>query len=122
VTFSPVQLVIDNEIAAYVRRAIRCPIEVTPETLAVDLVHQVGPGGNFLNEMHTAEHFRDELHLSPLFPAQAWDSVQQRRAAFDTADRAAHIARDLWHPPGEPVLRDDQVRAIDAVVRRSQAG
>ena len=122
VTFSPVQLVIDNEIAAYVRRAIRCPIEVTPETLAVDLVHQVGPGGNFLNEMHTAEHFRDELHLSPLFPAQAWDSVQQRRDAFDTADRAAHIARDLWHPPGEPVLSDDQVRAVDAVVRRSQAG
>jgi trimethylamine--corrinoid protein Co-methyltransferase len=121
VTFSPVQLVIDNELAAYVRRAIRCPIDVTPETLAVDLVHQVGPGGSFLNETHTAEHFRGELHLSPLFPAQAWDTVQQRRAVFDTADRAAQIARELWRPPDAPVLTDDQVRAIDAVVQRSQA-
>jgi trimethylamine--corrinoid protein Co-methyltransferase len=122
VTFSPAQLVIDNEIAAYVRRAVRCPIEVNPETLAVEVVQKVGPGGNFLNEMHTAAHFRDELHLSPLFPAVAWDSAQQRRTAFDTAERAAQIARELWHPPSEPVLTDDQLRAIDAVVRRSQAG
>ncbi len=121
VTFSPVQLVIDNELAAYVRRAIRCPIEVSPETLAVDVVHQVGPGGSFLNEMHTAEHFRGELHLSPLFQAQAWDTVQQRRATFDTADRAAQIARELWRPPDRPVLTDDQLRAVDAVVKRSQA-
>jgi trimethylamine--corrinoid protein Co-methyltransferase len=121
VTFSPVQLVIDNELAAYVRRAIRCPIEVTPETLAVDLVDKVGPGGSFLNEMHTAEHFRGELHLSPLFQAHAWDTVQQRRAAFDTADRAAQIARELWRPPGESVLSEDQLLALDAVVDRSQA-
>ena len=115
-----VQLVIDNELAAYVRRAIRCPIEVSPETLAVEVVHQVGPGGSFLNEAHTAKHFRDELHLSPLFQAQAWDTVQQRRAAFDTATRATQIARVLWHPADEPVLTDDQLRAIDAVVRSSQ--
>ncbi len=122
VTFSPVQLVIDNEIASYVRRAIRSPIEITPETLAVDLIHVVGPGGNFLNAMHTAEHFRGELHLSPLFPARAWDSIQRNRAAFDTAERAAQIARELWRPACEPVLTDDQVRALDDVVRRSQAG
>jgi trimethylamine---corrinoid protein Co-methyltransferase len=121
VTFSPVQLVIDNELAAYVRRAIRCPIEVSPETLAVEVVHQVGPGGSFLSEMHTAEHFRDELLLSPLFPAQAWDTVQQRRAVFDTVDRAAQIARELWHPPDAPVLSDGQIRAVEGVVRRAQA-
>ena len=121
VTFSPVQLVIDNEIAAYVRRAVRCPIEVSPETLAVEVIHKVGPGGNFLNEMHTAAHFRDELHLSPLFPAMAWDSVQRRRNAFDTAEKAAEIAREFWRPPDEPVLTDDRLRALDAVVRRSQA-
>jgi len=121
VTFSPVQLVIDNELAAYVRRAIRCPIEVSPETLAVEVVHQVGPGGSFLNETHTAEHFRGELHLSPLFQAQAWDTVQQRRAVFDTAHRAAQIARELWHPPDAPVLSDDQIRAVEAVVHRAQA-
>jgi hypothetical protein len=67
------------------------------------------------------EHFRDELHLSPLFQAQAWDTVQQRRAAFDTATRAAQIARELWHPPDAPVLTDDQLRALEAVVHRAQA-
>ena len=72
VTFSPVQLVIDNELARYARRAIRQPIEVSDETIPLDLIDAVGPGGSFLGEMHTAERFRDELFLSPLFAAQPW--------------------------------------------------
>jgi trimethylamine--corrinoid protein Co-methyltransferase len=105
------------------RAHVRFHEQLTPCRVcrAVDVVDQVGPGGNFLNEIHTAAHFRDELHLSPLFPAQAWDSVQQRRGAFDTADRAAQIALELWRPPREPVLTDDQLRALDLVVQRSLA-
>ena len=122
VTFSPVQLVIDNEMASYVRRAVRSPIEVTPETLAVDLVDQIGPGGNFLNEMHTAERFRDEMHLSPLFPAQTWEAARAHPQAFDTVPRAAAIARELWREPEAPVLSDAQVKAIDAIVRRATNG
>ncbi len=119
VTFSPVQLVIDNEIASYIRRAVRSPIEVSPETLAVDLIHSVGPGGNFLNEMHTAERFRHELHLSPLFPAQAWDAARANAANFDTVPKATAIARELWREPEAPVLSDDQIREIDKIVARA---
>lgn len=120
VTFSPVQLVIDNEIAGYVRRAIREPIQVDEESLAVDLIHSVGPGGNFLNEMHTAERFRDELLLSPLFPAQAWDSAHAAAGQFDTVPKATQIAQDLWRLPEKPVLTDEQVKAVDEVVARAE--
>ena len=41
VTFSPLQLVIDNEIARYVRHAIR-GIEVNEETLALDVIEAGG--------------------------------------------------------------------------------
>ena len=44
VTFSPLQLVIDNELACYVRRAIRTPWVIDDETLATDLIDAVGPG------------------------------------------------------------------------------
>jgi trimethylamine--corrinoid protein Co-methyltransferase len=33
-------------------------IEVTPETLALETIDQVGPGGSYLGEKHTVRHFR----------------------------------------------------------------
>jgi trimethylamine---corrinoid protein Co-methyltransferase len=120
-TFSPVQLVIDSEIVRFVRRSVCKPFEVNKDTLATDVVSTVGHGGNFLAETHTAERFRDELLLSPLFCTQTWEGAHAHQTQFDTAAKASQMARELWHPPEAPVLSDDQVRAIDAVVRRAAA-
>ena len=37
-------------------------IEVTDETLAVSLIENVGPGGNFLAEAHTVMNMMDEFY------------------------------------------------------------
>jgi len=39
-------------------RASTQEIEVNDETLVLDLIHKVGPGGHFLAEDHTLEDFR----------------------------------------------------------------
>lgn len=119
VTFSPVQLVIDNELARYVRRAIRAPWVVDHETLATDVVEAVCPGGNFLAEPHTLEHFREELYLSPLFAVRPWAEAQRRPQEYDQTQKARQLAADWWRKPAEPVLRDDQIRAIDRIVERA---
>jgi trimethylamine--corrinoid protein Co-methyltransferase len=33
-------------------------MEVSPETLAIDVIEKVGPGGHFLSEKHTRKHMR----------------------------------------------------------------
>ncbi|MFA5863907.1 MAG: trimethylamine methyltransferase family protein [Phycisphaerae bacterium] len=119
VTFSPMQLVIDNEIARFVRRAIRKSILVNSDTLATSVIDSVGPGGNFLNEEHTLEHFREELLLSPLFPSQPWQQAHTAPQLYDTAKKAKALARELWQKPTHMVLSDPQVREIDAIVRRA---
>lgn len=114
VTFSPLQLVIDNEIARYVRRAVR-GIEVTDETLAVDVVEQVGINGHTFDLDHTAAHYREEELLSPFFDALSWgatDSLDPGR--FEK--RAAVRVHDLLAVETEPVLTPDQEAAIDDVV------
>jgi len=121
-TFSPVQLVIDNELARFVRRAIRSPWAINDETLATDLIHAVGPGGDFLGEQHTSEHFRDEVFLWPLFPVRAWSDAQQRPQEFDQTRKAHHVAADLWRKLEEPVLDADQIREIDHIVKRATGG
>jgi len=71
VTYSPVQLVLDNEVTRYVRRAVR-GFEVTDAAIDVDLIREVGIGGNYLAEMDTARQFRDLLDLSPFFAVAPW--------------------------------------------------
>jgi len=45
-------------------------ISVTPETLAVDVIEQVGPGGQYLTQSHTRDHFRKELWFPTLMDRQ----------------------------------------------------
>jgi len=118
VTFSPVQLVIDNEIAAGTRAMLR-GIEVNDETLAVDVVREVGPGGNFLGAEHTARHFRDELFLSSLFTHTAWDSARATTEA-GMADLAKAKAAELWARDPEPALDERKLRDVEAVVERAR--
>ena len=71
--FSFEQLVLDNEwIGAY--NYILNGIEVTEETIAADLVENVGIGGNFLAETHTVSHMRESYYASKLPNRQSWDS------------------------------------------------
>ncbi len=118
VTFSPQQLVIDNEIVRGVRHILR-PIEVNDETLALDVIRQVGIGGNYLEQDHTAEHFRSEMFLSPLFASLPWQSARTEGAGH-LESRALDIARRLWSEKPEPILDGDRTRAVEAVVAAAE--
>jgi trimethylamine--corrinoid protein Co-methyltransferase len=51
-------LIVDDEAMSYARRVVR-GFAVNQDTLAADVVSRVGPGGNFMSEDHTLEHFRE---------------------------------------------------------------
>ncbi len=51
-------MVVDNEIVDYALKFTR-GIEVNEATLALDVIDNAGPGGHFLTEEHTLEHFRE---------------------------------------------------------------
>ncbi|MEE9219554.1 MAG: trimethylamine methyltransferase family protein [Acidobacteriota bacterium] len=52
------QLVIDNEILQDWRLRMRAQ-EVSPETLALEVIRTVGPGGHFLAQKHTVRHMKE---------------------------------------------------------------
>jgi trimethylamine--corrinoid protein Co-methyltransferase len=118
VTFSPQQLVIDHEIVRGVRHMLR-PIEVNDETLALDVVRSVGIGGNYLEQDHTAAHFREEMFLSPLFQTMPWQSARTAgQGHLET--KALDMARRLWSQTPEPVLAMDKAREVDAVAEAAR--
>ena len=59
------QAIIDDEITGYVQRILK-GIDVTEDRLAIDVIPEVGHGGNFLEHEHTLEFFREEQHFARL--------------------------------------------------------
>ena len=55
------KFIIDDEMCGMVKR-IKRGYEVNPDTLAFDIVREVGPGGHFLDRDHTFDYFRTEFY------------------------------------------------------------
>lgn len=71
--FSLEQLVMDNEwLDAY--NYVLGGVEVSEETIAAGIINQVGIGGNFLAQEHTAEHMRGNYWKPRLFNRENWDN------------------------------------------------
>ena len=110
------KLVVDNEIIGYFKRIAR-GVEVNEETLAFDVIEEVGPQGTFLLEDHTVEHFREEFYQPTLSDRQAWDSWKEN-SGLDATQRA----NKKWHQivdEAQPVdLGADVIKDMDAFVEK----
>ncbi len=112
-------LVVDNELAAYVKRVAR-GFEVSGETLATEVVNAVGPKGNYLAEEHTARHFREELWLcSQLWTRQSYDGWESQGSS-SMADRIAdEVSRILAAHKSQPI-DEALAQEVDNIVKRAK--
>jgi len=85
--------VIDNEILGMVMRAVK-GITVNDDTLALDLIKQVGPGGNFVTAKHTRQFMRGE-HYQPLLSDRDRREEWEARGGKTTWERAAQKVKEL---------------------------
>jgi len=113
-TVSFEQYVIDNEIIGMVRRMAR-GFEVNPETLALDVIRAVGPGGNFMAEDHTVRYMRDML-FSPLLSDRNERERWLDAGGKDARERARDLARRYIHNHVARGLTEDQEHEILATV------
>jgi trimethylamine--corrinoid protein Co-methyltransferase len=98
--------VIDNEILGMVMRAVE-GIRVDDETLAFDLIQQVGPGGNFITAKHTRRFMRRE-HYQPTLSDRDSREEWETKGGKNTWERASETVRTIIdsHAGGLP----DEVR------------
>jgi trimethylamine--corrinoid protein Co-methyltransferase len=99
--FSPLQLIIDDEMVSALKRFMR-GFEVNEETLALEVIREVGPGGNFLATDHTASHFRSELWEPRVFEREMLSGWERSGAKTDT-DKALDIFREIIQRDPPPV-------------------
>jgi trimethylamine--corrinoid protein Co-methyltransferase len=108
-------LLIDDELMGFAKRIAR-GLEVNSETLATDVVRQVGPGGNFLAEEHTVRHFRREIWSpSRVWTRQTWDAWAGAGSA-SMEERAAAEVRDILAAHRPQPIEEHLARELDRIV------
>lgn len=112
--FSYEKFVMDDEICGMLRHYLR-GIQVNQETLAYEVVANVGPGGHFLGEDHTLERCRTEFWQPDLFDRSGleawWDGDQ-----LDVTARATQRWKDLLASHEDPPLDKTVVRQLQSYV------
>jgi trimethylamine---corrinoid protein Co-methyltransferase len=100
------QYVIDDDILGMVMRAVQ-GIEVNEDTLAVEVINNVGPAGNYITHDHTYEYMRKEFFYPKAADRQTRDRWTQD-GAFDTREKARRMALKI--------LAEHQPMSIDTAI------
>jgi trimethylamine---corrinoid protein Co-methyltransferase len=99
----PESIILDDELYHRARYALAA-MEVTDESLALDVIHNVGPGGHFLREKHTRQHMRTAM--APGLTHQAGSDGKYRDPHEVARDRVRWI---LEHHRPEPLDSSQRV-------------
>jgi trimethylamine--corrinoid protein Co-methyltransferase len=112
----PVKAILDDDIAGMAGRLL-AGVEVSDETMAVDLINEVGPiPGMFLNQAHTRKWYKREQYVPSMadkYPYEQWKAEGGKNALAHAREKFEEIL--ATHKP-EP-LTDQQEQTIEDILK-----
>jgi trimethylamine--corrinoid protein Co-methyltransferase len=123
-TYDPILLVLDNDMIGMVRRFMR-GIEVTDETLGMDAIMRVGPGGNYLIDPHTLKYFKSEYYTPKTvnrFVRNVWNTKGNKDANQLAKERAMKILAEHTVEPMDPKLMIELDKIVAAADKAAAEG
>ncbi len=116
-TYSFDLLVMCNEFIGQVRRMME-GITVDRENLAVECIKRVGPGGHFLGDVHTLDHFRENWQpdLTDRRTYQDWQS----RGAKSMGQLAKEKIKEIKEHHQPQPLSPEVEAEIDKILERAK--
>lgn len=111
------QIVMVDEIISYARRIER-GIEINDETLALDVIHEVGPGGEFLTEDHTFENFRDVTWFPTLLNRDIYGNWIKN--GYDMRTRIHNKTAKILAEHKAPALSDDTIKTLRDILAAAE--
>jgi trimethylamine--corrinoid protein Co-methyltransferase len=111
-------LVIADEIAGSVYRIIE-GINVSEDTLALEVIQKVGIGGQYLAQAHTREHYPREHFISSMFDAWDWESWK-KRGAKELVTRAREKAEKIMNTHQPEPLDGDVKSRLEGILRDAE--
>ena len=118
ITFDFGQLVMDNEFARMLRHTMK-GFTIDNESLAADVIGEVGPARDFLMHEHTFRHMRAQSkpELIDRRGMEEWKASGSR----DIYKRATEQARDILDTHQPKPLPDNVIREIQSIIAETEA-
>ncbi len=107
------QIVICDELIAYTKQFMR-GLEINEETLALDLIDEIGPDGDFISTQHTLQHFREDWYPQ-LFDRRNYEDWFAD-GGKTLRERAREKALDILEHHQPEALPADVQQKIDEIV------
>ncbi len=112
-------LVMNDEIIAMTKRILR-GIEISDDTLMLDLIDQIGPGGEYMSSPETARRCRKEIWNPKLMDRQPYDNWLAAGAKTMNDRIHARVMKILaTHQP--PSLPEGAAEKIEAILQAAEA-
>jgi trimethylamine--corrinoid protein Co-methyltransferase len=119
-TWHPLQAIIDDDIAGMIGRALR-GVQVDDETLAVDLIHEVGPiPGHYLSKAHTRKWWMMDQFIPRVadrLTVPEWEKRGRKGIVDYAGERLDEI---LSTHEVDPPLTDSQEEDLERILREAR--
>jgi trimethylamine--corrinoid protein Co-methyltransferase len=117
-TASLAELVIDDELCKAMLTSIR-GVEINDETLALDVIHKVGPGGHYLAQKHTMNHFMKEQFIPELIDRSGY-AEWKKNGEKTLVDRAREKVKKILKEHSVPPLDKDIQKELNNIIKRAE--
>jgi trimethylamine--corrinoid protein Co-methyltransferase len=109
--------VICNEVAGMIMRIVQ-GVKLDEETLAVDVIKNVGPGGHYMSQKHTLEHLK-ELYLPTIFDKTS-EETWIKGGKKDIRDVARLKCKEILREHSPEALPKDVQTKLREIVREAE--
>jgi trimethylamine--corrinoid protein Co-methyltransferase len=107
-TSSLESIVMCDEIVGMVKRFVRS-VDIDDEMLGVEVIRDVGPGGNFMMHDHTLKHFRDQI----------WEPSILNHKNYDRwKEEGSKELRELINEHTRYILENHKPQSLSEVIRK----
>ena len=110
-------LAICDDLLGWVKRFME-GVEVSPETLALDLIDEIGPDGQYLECEHTMRHYREDFYPELLDRRNYDNWVAQGSKSIN--DRAREKVGQILAEPATCDLPDELVARLHDYCKRAE--
>ena len=118
ITFDFAQFVMDNEMFKMIRKVLG-GISVTDANMAVEVIKEIGPGGEFISHEHTFENFKKEQSQSKLIDRTMRDTWLMG-GGKDFTERAYEEANYILNTHKVAPLAPGIAETIRAIVEEAE--
>lgn len=117
ITASYEQAVIDNEMCGMVMRALR-GIQINDKTLSLDVINEVGQGGQYLTKRNTLEFLKKEHYIPTILNRHRWKEVVPKDIREAAREKVKKILKEHQPKPLEKDIKEELEKFIRKVEKR----